>query len=194
MVKYTRFTTEDMEKTNTRRKRKASEMVENETTLDPAKARERVFQRAGKLLAAKPRSVEELRERLLEGRSATKTIVEEVIERLREYGYLDDARFAHSYASLRVQQRPIGRQRLQRDLWLKKIDKQTVDAALDQVFEAMPEEEIIDRAIEKRIRLRGKPKTRAEAKKLFDHLLRQGFGFELVSEKVRTASKGEVED
>jgi regulatory protein len=162
--------------------------------LDPAKARERVFQRAGKLLAAKPRSVAELRERLLEGSGATETIVESVIERLREYGYLDDARYAHSYASLRVQQRPIGRQRLQRDLWMKKIDKATADTALDQVFESTSEEELIDRAIEKRVRLRGKPKTRAEAKKLFDHLLRQGFALELVSEKVRAISKGDVED
>jgi len=162
--------------------------------LDPAKARERVFQRAGKLLAAKQRSVEELRERLLEGRGATPEIVEMVIERLREYGYLDDGRFAQTYASLRVQQRPIGRQRLQRDLWLKKIDKQTADEALDQVFEQTPETELIDRAIAKRTRLRGKPKTREEAKKLFDHLLRQGFAFELVSEKVRALAKSETDE
>lgn len=146
------------------------------------------------MLAAKPRSVAELRERLLEGRGATETIVESVIERLREYGYLDDARYAHGYASLRVQQRPIGRQRLQRDLWMKKIDKATTDTALDQVFEVTSEEELIDRAIEKRVRLRGKPKTRAEAKKLFDHLLRQGFALELVSERVRAVSKGDVEE
>jgi len=146
------------------------------------------------LLAAKERSVEELRERLLEGRGATKTAVESVIERLREYGYLNDERFAQSYASLRLQQRPLGRQRLQRDLWLKKIDKPTADRALDQVFEAMPESEMIDRVIEKRIRLRGKPKTRADAKKLFDHLLRQGFAFELVSDKVRAVSKSEVDE
>jgi regulatory protein len=152
-----------------------------------------VFQRAGKLLAAKQRSVEELRERLLEGRGATKAVVEEVIERLREYGYLDDARFANSYASLRVQQRPIGRQRLERDLWLKKIDKTTIETALDQVFEGMPESDLIDRALEKRLRLRGRPKTRAEAKKLFDHLLRQGFAFELVSEKIRAVVKMEVD-
>lgn len=153
-----------------------------------------MFQRAGKLLAAKARSVEELRERLLEGRGATKPIVEEVIARLREYGYLDDSRFAQSYATLRVQQRPIGRQRLERDLWLKKVDKATVDEALDQVFESTPETEIIDRAIAKRVRLRGRPKTRAEAKKLFDHLLRQGFAFELVSEKVRAISKSELDE
>src|SRR5712692_1652924 len=179
--------------TKTRNKRRSSQ---EETTppLDPEKARARVFHRAGKLLAAKPRSVEELRERLLEGRGATKAAVEAVIERLREYGYLDDARFAHSFASLRVQQRPIGRQRLQRDLWLKKIDKQTADAALDQVFEATSEGDLIDRAIAKRVRLRGKPKTRADAKKLFDHLLRQGFAFELVSEKVRALAKGNTDD
>ena len=191
-----KITTETRRARRTKRRRKIVDEKEGETStpLDSAKARERVFQRAGKLLAAKPRSVEELRERLREGRGATKAIVESVIERLREYGYLDDARFAHTYASLRVQQRPIGRQRLQRDLWLKKIDKKTADAALDQVFESTPEEELIDRAIEKRIRLRGKPKTRAEAKKLFDHLLRQGFAFELVSEKVRAVTKSDVEE
>src|SRR5207253_5606794 len=168
--------------------------LEEEPGLDAAKALGRVFARAGKLLAAKPRSIAELRERLLEGRGATRPVVDEAIERLREYGYLDDARFAQSYASLRVQQRPVGRQRLQRDLWLKKIDKKTADEVLDQVFEAAPESELIDRAIEKRVRLRGKPKTRAEAKKLFDHLLRQGFGFELVSEKVRSVLKSEIEE
>lgn len=166
-------------------KRKEDEVV----SLDPAKARERVFQRAAKLLAAKQRSVEELRERLLTGRGATNAVVEEVITRLRDYGYLDDAKFAQSYASLRLRERPIGRRRLERDLSLKKVDKQTASTALDEVFEATPEAELIERAIAKRIRLRGKPKSREDAKKLFDHLLRQGFGFELVSEKVRGLAK-----
>ena len=161
--------------------------------LDPAKARERVFQRAAKLLAARQRSVEELRERLLSGRGATKANVEEVIARLREYDYLDDVKFAQSYASLRLRERPIGRRRLQRDLWLKKVDKQTAETALDEVFEATPEADLVDRAIAKRVRLRGKPKTREDAKKLFDHLLRQGFEFELVSERVRALSKSEIE-
>ena len=116
-------------------------------------------------------------------------MIDEVIDRLRGYGYLDDAKFAQSYASLRLRERPIGRRRLQRDLWLKKIDKQTAETALDEVFESTPEEELIERAIAKRIRLRGKPKTREDAKKLFDHLIRQGFEFELVSDKVRQTVK-----
>jgi regulatory protein len=162
--------------------------------LDPAKARERIFQRAARLLSAKQRSIEELRERLLAGRGATPAIVEEVIDRLREYGYLNDERFAHSYASLRLQQRPLVRRRLQRDLRMKQIDQATAETALDEVFAATPEDDLIDRAIAKRLRLRGRPQTREDAKKLFDHLLRQGFEFELVSERVRALMKSEVDE
>jgi SOS response regulatory protein OraA/RecX len=93
-----------------------------------------------------------------------------------------------------VKQRPIGRNRLKRDLNFKKIDASVADEALNLVFGETPEEELIDRAIEKRIRLRGRPKNRMEAKNLFDHLLRQGFPFDLVSEKVRAVSQTDLED
>lgn len=160
----------------------------------PEKMRERTFQRAAKLLAAKPRSIAELRERLLESPSTNKEVVETVIARLSEYGYLDDDRFALGYAQWKVKQRPIGRRRLERDLTMKQVDRTVAGEALDQVFEETPEEELIDRAIEKRIRLRGAPKNRADAKSLFDHLLRQGFPFELVGDKVRAVSKTDLDD
>ena len=148
-----------------------------------------VFERAARLLAAKPRSIAELRERLLENRKADEKIVETVIARLSEYGYLDDGKFAFSYASLKVKQRPMGRRRLERDLKLKKVTTGVANEALDLVYQENSEEQLIQQAIEKRIQLRGKPTDRMEAKKLFDHLLRRGFGFELVSEKVRALLK-----
>ena len=152
------------------------------------------FARAVKLLAAKPRSVAELRERLLQGRKTNKAVVETVISRLREYGYLDDERFALSYAAFKVKQRPVGRRRLQRELKLKKVENSVADQALEMVYAETPEQELIDRAIEKRIRVRGRPKNRAEAKSLFDHLLRQGFEFELVSDKVRSLATDFTDD
>jgi regulatory protein len=148
--------------------------------------RRKTFERAVKLLAARPRSVAELRERLLRDKNTNQEVVETVIARLREYGYLNDQRFAFSYASYKVKQKPIGRRRLQRDLKFKKIDNGVANEALEMVFAETPEEDLIEQAIAKRLRIRGKPKNRAEAKSLFDHLLRQGFQFELVSEKVRT--------
>jgi regulatory protein len=148
--------------------------------------RRKTFERAVKLLAAKPRSIAELRERLLRGKATNQEVVEEVIARLREYGYLNDERFAFSYASYKVKQRPIGRRRLERDLKFKKIDNAIANEALEMVYAETPEEQLIDQAIAKRIRIRGKPKNRAEAKSLFDHLLRQGFPLEVVSDKVRS--------
>ena len=162
--------------------------------MNPEKAKERTFQRAVKLLAAKPRSVAELRERLLEKQWTNEEIVESVLLKLGEYGYLNDERFAFGYASYKVRQKPVGRQRLQRDLQLKKVDRETADEALRLVFEETPEEELIDRAVEKRTRLRGRPETRGEMKSLFDHLLRQGFSYEMVAQKVRAASAKSIDE
>ena len=175
-----------------RRSRTNAENAGNSVS-PPDEIRARAFQRAVKLLAAKPRSIAELRERLAE-RCSSKTVIETVIARLREYGYLDDERYALGYASSKVRQQPIGRRRLQLSLQRKKVDRAVADEALDQVFAETPEEELLDRALEKRVRLRGRPKTRAEAKSLFDHLLRQGFPFELVSQKVRAVSKADLEE
>src|ERR1041385_6116505 len=147
--------------------------------------RRKTFERAVKLLAAKPRSVAELRERLLRGKNTNEEVVETVIARRREYGYLNDERFAFGYASYKVKQKPVGRRRLERDLKFKKIDSGVANEALEMVYAETPEEQLIDDAIAKRLRLRGKPKNRAEAKSLFDHLLRRGFAFELVSEKIQ---------
>jgi regulatory protein len=156
------------------------------TLNDDTELRRKTFARAVKLLAAKPRSIAELRERLLRGKSTNEEIVETVIARLSEYGYLNDERFAFSYASYKVKQRPVGRRRLERDLKFKKVDSGVANKALEMVFTETPEEQLIDQAIAKRLRVRGKPKNRLEAKSLFDHLLRQGFQFELVSERVRS--------
>lgn len=167
--------------------RSKKKSADHERALTPEELRKRTFDRAVRLLAAKPRSITELRERLLSGRHSSEAVVEIVISRLREYGYLDDERFAFSYASLKVKQRPIGRRRLERDLKFKKIEQSVADEALELVYRETSEAELIDRAIEKRIRVRGKPKSRKEAKSLFEHLIRQGFDLELVSEKVRAA-------
>ncbi|MGB9177687.1 MAG: RecX family transcriptional regulator [Pyrinomonadaceae bacterium] len=182
-------------KKNAARERSSSSEREiKPRVIDPERARERTMQRAAKLLAAKPRSVAELRERLLEKEWTNEEAVDAVIQKLSEYGYLNDERFAFGYASFQVRQKPVGKQRLRRALALKKVDKETADEALKLVYEETPEEDLIDRAIEKRTRLRGRPHTRAETKSLFDHLLRQGFSYELVATKVRAAANADMDE
>jgi regulatory protein len=162
--------------------------------VDPEKARERTFQRAVKLLAAKPRSVAELRERLLEKQWTNDEVVDAVLMKLSEYGYLNDEQYAFGYASFQVRQKPVGRGRLQRALSLKKVDRETADEAIRKVFEETPEEQLIQQAIERRTRLRGRPETRAETKSLFDHLLRRGFSYDLVVRNVRAVSQASIDE
>lgn len=148
---------------------------------------EKTLARAFNLLSAKPRSIAELRERLLEKKWAEEEVVARVIARLQELGYLNDEQFAEQYANSRLATKPLGRSRLRRDLQRKKISAQDADQALNEVYSEHREDELIEKAIAKRIRLRGQPASREEAKKLFDYLLRLGFRYDLVIRKVREA-------
>jgi regulatory protein len=176
-----------------RNRRSKPEQMER-VVKDAARSRERTMNRAVKLLAAKPRSVLELRERLLEKAWTNEEIVEGVLEKLKEYKYLDDEQYARDLAVSKLRQKPQGKRRLQQTLAQKKLEKEVVDQAIVSAFERLPEEELIEKAIEKRLRLKGKPETREDIKKFYDHLLRQGFPFDLIRAKVSEISKREVSD
>jgi regulatory protein len=162
---------------------------ENLSEITPEKNRQKTFDRAVNLLTYKPRSINELRERLLEKDWAKEEIVEEVIEKLKFYGYLNDETFAKSFASAKLREKPIGKRLLQQKLSQKKLDKETISNTIEQTFEETDEAEIIDRAIAKRLRIKGKPETREDTKKFFDYLLRQGFSYDLIRDKLREIGK-----
>ncbi|HKX30114.1 MAG TPA: RecX family transcriptional regulator, partial [Blastocatellia bacterium] len=72
---------------------------------------QQVLERAFKLLSYKPRSVAELRERLLAKSGVDESTVNQVLSRLTELGYLNDQQFAINYASSRLNIKPLGRTR-----------------------------------------------------------------------------------
>ena len=156
---------------------------------DVEKARTRTMNRAVKLLAAKPRSIGELRDRLLEKNWTNAAIVDTVIAKLEEYKYLDDQQFASDLAVSKLSQKPQGKRRLLQSLSQKKLSKENVETAIKAAFEKLPETELIDRAIEKRLRLKGKPETLEDKKKFFDHLLRQGFDYGLIRDRMADIAK-----
>lgn len=116
------------------------------------------------------------------------------MEKLKEYKYLDDAQYAKDLAVSKLRQKPQGKRRLKRTLSQKQLDKEIVDEAVISAFEKLPEEDLIDRAIEKRLRLKGKPETREDTKKFYDHLLRQGFGFDLIREKMAVVATSKLDE
>lgn len=176
--------------------RRRTEPIKDEDRVikDAAKARERTMHRAVRLLAAKPRSVGELRTRLMEKAWTNLEIVDAVIEKLQEYGYLDDAKYAEGLANAKLREKPQGRRRLKWTMSRKELDPETVDQAIDSAYEKMPEEDLADLAIEKRVRLKGVPKTREDLKKFYDHLMRQGFSYGMIRDKVAALPRAQDED
>lgn len=157
--------------------------------IDIAKARKRTMERAVRLLAARPRSINELKSRLLEKQWTNEEIVDAVLKTLEEHKFVDDEQFAHDFAASKLRQKPQGKRKLQQSLSQKQLDKETVAGALEAVYEETPESDLVEEAIKKRIRLKGAPQDRAETKKFYDYLMRQGFSYGLISEKMRELAK-----
>jgi SOS response regulatory protein OraA/RecX len=118
--------------------RKDSDEEEKPREINPEKARAKTFDRAVNLLAFKPRSVKELRERLLEKTWTNEEIVDAVLEKLKEYNYLNDEQFAKDFAASKLRGKPMGKRVLQQKLAMKKLDKETVKEAVENAYEETP--------------------------------------------------------
>ncbi|MGA9640664.1 MAG: regulatory protein RecX [Terriglobales bacterium] len=129
-------------------------------------------------LARRSRSVAELK-RLLRNRVEAetefgKTLVELIIVRLKDQGYLNDARYAAAYSSYRRDTEKFGRMRVISDLKTKGVHSQVIEKAVASVYDEVKEEELA-RAYLKRKRLQ-KPKDQKETARIFRNLMRAGFG------------------
>ena len=90
-----------------------------------------VLDAAAAFLAVRPRSIDETRRRLRH-LGYPPVPVEIVLERLIEFGYLDDEAFARAWVESRDRSRPRGASALRRELALKGVERPVVDAVLDE--------------------------------------------------------------
>jgi regulatory protein len=129
-------------------------------------------------LARRMRSVAELK-RLLRQRvdaetEIGKTLVELVIRKLKDQGYLDDAKYAATYSAFRRDNEKFGRRRVVTDLKIKGVHGEVIEKAVDSAFEEVDEEKHA-REYLRRKRLK-KPKDQRAAARVFRQLMRAGFG------------------
>jgi regulatory protein len=130
-------------------------------------------------LARRMRTVAELkrmmRARLDEAESEYgQTLVELVIRRLKDQGYLNDSQYASSFSSLRRDNQKFGRMRVITDLKAKGVHAAVIEKAVDAAFEGVSEEKQAREYLRKK-RLE-KPKDQKQAARIFRQLVRAGFG------------------
>jgi regulatory protein len=129
-------------------------------------------------LARRSRSVAELK-RLLRNRVEAdtefgRTLVELIIVRLKDQGYLNDARYAAAYSTYRRDTEKFGRRRIETDLKTKGVHGDVIAKAVDSAYEDVKEEDLA-RAYLRRKRLQ-KPKDQKQSARIFRSLMRAGFG------------------
>lgn len=128
-------------------------------------------------LARRMRSIAELK-RLLRQRvdaetEIGQTLVELIIRRLKDQGYLNDAKYAVAYSALRRDNERLGRRRVITDLKIKGVHAEVIDKAIDSTFCEVDDEKQA-REYLRRKRLK-KPQDKKQAARIFRQLMRAGF-------------------
>ena len=163
---------------------------------------EELYEYAVGALGRRMRTVAELK-RLLRHRVEAetefgKTLVELIIRKLKDQGYLNDAKYAATFSSLRRDNEKFGRMRVVTDLKIKGVHGEVIDQAVSAAFDDVSDEKQA-RAFLQRKRL-AKPKDQKEAARIFRQLTRAGFRSKTiltilkkweVDEEMLTALEGE---
>ncbi len=136
-------------------------------------------------LARRACSVAEMRRRL-ERKFGESTAVEEAIARLRELRYLDDQRFAEQQASSLVRNRAFGRRRILQELKSRLVDYRHIEPALTQAFEETDERQLLEKALDRKVKSLRLPLNLRKVASLCASLIRQGFRADDIMRAVRS--------
>ena len=132
-----------------------------------------LYEYAVRALGGRAHSIGELKEKLRR-RAGRADDVERVVARLKEHGYLDDRRFAESFAAARLENHRLGRTRVLRDLRQRRVAPALAERTVGQLYRQVDEAALIDEWI--RRRLRAAPRDQKELASAYRRLLRAGFG------------------
>lgn len=126
-------------------------------------------------LAYKPRTEEEVR-RKLRRKDAPEPVIEDVVARLHELGYLDDEAYASDYVRNRFASKKYGPVRIQRELVERGVDRHVAERAVAELFEDEDPVAAAREHAEKRwARLADEDDPRRRKQKLYRYLRRRGF-------------------
>jgi regulatory protein len=138
-------------------------------------------------LGRRMRTVAELK-RLLRARVESdteygKTLIELVVRRLKDNGYLNDAKYAAAYSAFRRDNEKYGRRRVITDLKVKGVVGEVLEKAVNDSFAEIDEEKQA-REYLRRKRMQ-KPNDKKQAARVFRQLMRAGFGSKTIFKILR---------
>jgi len=106
---------------------------------------------AARALSRRAQTISELREKL-KRRAARPEDVSEVLARLKDRGYLNDQRFAESFANLRRENQGFGKARALRDLLARRVAPAVAVKAAEAAYEHSDETALIENFLVRKYR------------------------------------------
>lgn len=135
-------------------------------------------------LARRMRSVAELK-RLLRNRVEAdtefgKTLVELIIVRLKDQGYLNDASYAAAFSSYRRDNEKFGRRRVVTELKAKGVHGDVIEKAVSSVYDEVKEENLARDYLRRKRLQKPQAKNQKQTARIFRQLMRAGFGSKVI--------------
>jgi regulatory protein len=143
-----------------------------------------LYEIAVRALARRARSINELRA-LLDRRKASKSDIDLVVARLREHGYLDDARFARTFVASRIENERQGSRRVQRDLAARRVHPELIQQAVRSGYEDVDERALLRDYLRRKLRLTKPPTKPSAVASLYRRLLRAGFASATIGKELQ---------
>ena len=117
--------------------------------------------------------------RKLNNKGYPESIISNLVFWLEDNNHINDELFAKMWAQFRLQNKPIGRYRLNQELRLKGIKQDIIQKVIDETYNEMDELTLARNLIKEKIASSEIKNIRIDPKKIYNFLLRRGFSIEI---------------
>lgn len=138
-----------------------------------------------RLLDAKPRTCQELRDRLC-ARGIPPDVADEIVGRYLEVGLLDDAAYARLYVESRMRSRGLGKLALRQELSRRKVPRDVIDEVLSDIDGGDAIEAAVQQ-IRSRVARCELPLNGRDQQRLMAYLMRRGHGPDAAAQAIAMA-------
>lgn len=149
------------------------------TDSDIREEKRQARKKAMRLLERMDRTEKGLREKLTQSGFSAEA-AEDAVACMKEYGYINDQRYAENYIFSRIHEK--SRQRIFQELYQKGVVRETAEKSWETVFslEQPDERELLRSTVEKKY-MSGSELDEKQMRRLYGYLVRRGFRWEDIS-------------
>ena len=116
-------------------------------------------------------------------------VIQKTLEYLTELNYVDDHRFALRWGQYKINKNKLGKNRLYFELLGKGVNKETIEAILNTLYEENPEMELAAQCARKKWITLKSFEEKKKKRLLVQYLKRKGFSSDIIYQSLMTLAK-----